>query len=99
MFGDLKDRSPHQFFFAYWMIVFDAAYILLILSLQKVPALQCLSIFVLVLAFIMCSAIIRPFKKKKKTSAFLHFFNFSYVLIVAFLNLILAIIDALNPDF
>jgi hypothetical protein len=52
MFGDLKDRSPHQFFFAYWMIVFDAAYILLILSLQIGPALQCLSIFVLVLAFI-----------------------------------------------
>jgi hypothetical protein len=97
IFGDFKDRSPHQFFFAYWMIAFDAAYILLIFSLQKVPVLQCLSIFVLVLAFVICSAIIRPFKKK--TSAFLYFLNFSCVLVVAFLNLILAIIDDLNPDF
>jgi hypothetical protein len=97
MFGDLKDRSPNQFFLAYWMIAFDAAYILLILSLQKVPILQCLSIFILVLAFIMFSAITRPFKKK--ALAFMHFFNFSCVLIVAFLNLILAIIDTLNPDF
>jgi hypothetical protein len=97
MFGDFKDRSPHQFFFAYWMIGFDAAYILLIFSLQKVPVLQCLSIFVLVLAFVICSAITRPFKKK--TSAFLHFLNFSSVLVVAFLNLILAIIDDLNSDF
>jgi hypothetical protein len=97
MFGDLKDRSPNQFFFTYWMIAFDVTYILLILSLQKVPILQCLSIFILVLALIICSAIIRSFKKK--TLAFMHFFNFSCVLIVAFLNLILAIIDAINPDF
>jgi hypothetical protein len=43
MFGDFKDRSPHQFFFAYWMIAFDAAYTLLIFSLQKVPYNACQS--------------------------------------------------------
>ena len=81
MFGDFKQKTTNQFFFGYWMITFDVVYILLILSLQSVPLLQSLSIVIWVLSFILFSAMIKPFKKN--SSAFLHFFNFSCVLIAA----------------
>ena len=97
MFGDFKRRSAHQFFFTYWIIAYDAVYILLIFSLQSLPVLQCLSIVILVLVLIMFSAVIKPFKKK--STAFMHFFGFSCVLIAGILNLILAIIDTLNLDY
>lgn len=97
MFGDFKRRNAHQFFFTFWIIAFDAVYILLILFLQSFPILQCLSIVILILVFIMLSAAISPFKKK--STAFVHFFNFSCVFIVGILNLTLAIFDLLNIDY
>jgi hypothetical protein len=50
-----------------------------------------------VLAFIIFSGIIQPFTRRR--AAFLHFFNFSCVLVAGIMNLILSIIDAFNDDF
>ena len=97
MYEDFKDTKKHPFFFSYWLAGFNATYILLIFSLQSFPVLQCLSITVLALVFIIFPAIIQPFQKK--VPAFLHFFNFSCILIAAFLNLVLAITQNLHPGF
>ena len=97
LFDDFKSSQKNQFFFAYWISVFNAIYILLIFSLQSVPVLQCLSIVILILVFILFPATIKPFRKV--VPAFLHFFNFSCVLIAAILNLGLAIKQNLSDDY
>ena len=97
MIGDFKDWNKNQFFFAYWMTAFNAIYILLILCLQSAPVLQCLSIVVLIIAFLLFPFIVNPFKTK--SSAFSHYFNFSCILAAAVLNLSVAITNTVNPDF
>ena len=88
LFGEFKTSNKNQFFFVYWLTGFSMIYILLIFSLQDTPKLQCFSIVGLVLAFIVFSALIKPFKEK--IPAFLHFFNFACILIAAICNLALA---------
>ena len=97
LFEDYKDSQKIHFFFAYYLTAFNAIYILLIFSLQTVPVMQCFSITILALIFIIFPATIKPFQKK--VPAFLHFFNFSCILLAAILNLVLAIAQNLNPDF
>jgi hypothetical protein len=97
LFEDVKIRSKNRFLFAFWLTGFNTVYILLIFSLQSIPVLQCLSIVVVVLSFILFPVMIKPFKRK--VPKFLHFFNFACILIVALLNLVLAIIQRINPDF
>ena len=97
LIGDFKDSNKNQFFFAYWITAFNSVYILLIFSLQNFPILQCLSIMVLVGAFIAFSAKIKPFKSR--APAFLHFFNFGCVLVIAILNLGLAFATTGNRHF
>ena len=97
LFDDYKDSQKIHFFFAYYLTAFNAIYILLIFSLQTVPVLQCFSITLLALIFIIFPATTKPFQKK--VPAFLHFFNFSCIFLAAFLNLVLAIIQHLNPEF
>ena len=94
LFGDFKDSNKNQFFFAYWITAFNVIYILLILCLQSVPILQCVSIVTLLLTFMIFSAKIKPFKKNAAT--FSHFFNFTCVLIAAILNLSLAFSHAVT---
>ena len=72
-FDSFKDTSKHSFFFTYWMTLYNILYILLILSLQNVPVLQCLSIIILVIICVLTSAIIKPFKEKSITP-----FNFLF---------------------
>ena len=43
-FDDYKDAQKIHFFFAYYLTAFNAIYILLIVSLQTIPVLQCFSI-------------------------------------------------------
>ena len=88
-FDTYKETSKHSFFFNYWMTLYDVIYILLILFLQNVPVLQCLSIVILIIICILISAYIKPFKEKG--IAFVFFFNFVCVLLVAVINLILSI--------
>ena len=57
-FDDFKSSQKNQFFFAYWLSVFNAIYILLIVALQSVPVLQCFSIVILILVFILFPALI-----------------------------------------
>ena len=97
LFVDFKSSQKNHFFFAYWIAAFNAIYILLIISLQSVPVLQCFSLVILALVFILFPAITKPFKTRQ--AAFLHFFNFSCVLIALTLNLTLAIIQNFTPDF
>ena len=97
MIGDFKDSTKNQFLFVYWMTAFNAIYILLILCLQSVPVLQCLSIVVLIIAFMMFSIAANPFNKKSST--FSHYFNFSCILVAAILNLSVAIANTVNPEF
>ena len=97
LFEDYKDNKKTHFFFAYYLTAFNAIYILLIFTFQTVPVLQCFFITILALIFIIFPAIIKPFDKK--IPAFLHFFNFTCILLAAFLNLVLAIAQNLNPDF
>ena len=59
LFDDFKSPQKNQFFFAYWITAFNVIYILLIFCLQSVPVLQCLSIVILVLVFILFPAIIQ----------------------------------------
>ena len=82
---------------AYYLTAFNAIYILLIFSLQTVSVMQCFSITILALIFIIFPAIIKHFQEK--IPAFLHFFNFVCIFLAAFLNLVLAIAQNLNPDF
>ena len=97
MISDFKSSSKNQFFFVYWITAFNVSYILLIFGLQKNPRLQCFSIILLILAAMVFSAVIRPFKTK--IPAFLHFFNFTCVLIAAVLNLALSFISAGTSNF
>ena len=97
LYEDFNHSYKNQFFFGFWLSAFNAIYILLIFSLQGVPVLQCFSIVILALVFILFPVIIKPFEKK--VPAFLHFFNFSCIFIAATLNLALAITKHLNPDF
>ena len=94
IFDSFKEDSKNRFFFSFWMTAFNTVYILLIILLQNVPVIQCLSIVVLTLAFTMFSAILQPMKTK--STAFLYFFNFGCILFIAILNLALAIRDVLN---
>ena len=90
MFFDcFKETSKHSFFFGYWMTLYNVIYIILVLSLQNVPVLQCLSILILVILCILLTATIKPFKDK--SVAFGFFFNFGSVLLLALMNLVLAI--------
>ena len=97
LFEDYKDTEKIHFFFAYYLTAFNAIYILLIFSLQTIPVLQCFSITLLALIFLIFPAIIKPFQKK--VPAFLHFFNFSCIFLAATLNLGSAITQNLNPNF
>ena len=65
--------------------------------LQSAPVLQCFSITILALVYLIFPAMIKPFQKK--VPALLHIFNFSCILNAAFLNLVLAITQNLHPDF
>ena len=97
LFEDYKDTEKKHFFFAYYLTAFNAIYILIIFTLQPFPVLQCFFITILALIFVIFPAIIKPFQNK--VPAFLHFFNFSCILLAAMLNLTLAIIQNLIPDF
>ena len=97
LFDDFKKSHKNHFFFAFWITAFNAIYILLIIFLQSVPVLQCILVAILALLFILFPAVTNPFEKK--ITAFLHFFNFSCIFLAAILNLALAIIHIVNPDF
>ena len=97
MISDFKSSNANQFFFVFWITAFSIVYILSIFCFQSVPRLQCLSIVVLVAALIFFSAKVKPFKEK--VPAFLHFFNFTCVLIAAILNLALAFSPVENSGF
>ena len=88
-FDPFKETSKHSFLFGYWITLYDIIYILLIFSLQNEPVLQCLLVLILVVIYILVPATIKPFKEK--SVAFLFFFNFTCVLILAIINLALAI--------
>ena len=95
-FNSFKESSKHSFLFTYWITLYNIIYILLILSLQNLPVLQCLSILVLVIICILVSATIKPFKER--SVAFLFFFNFACVLVLAIINLTLAILATVDGD-
>ena len=97
LFADFKRGQVNQFFFSYWIIGFNPIYILLIFSLQGIPVMQCFSIVIFTLAYLLLSVWIKPFNSK--TPAFLHFFNFSCVLAAAVLNLLQAIVNDFVKDF
>ena len=97
LFDDFKQSHKNQFFFVFWMAAFNAFYIFLIIFLQNAPIVQCFLVVVLVLVFILFPAAIKPFENK--TIAYLYFFNFACILLVAILNLALAITQYLNPAF
>ena len=97
MISDFKSSNANQFFFVYWITAFNIAYILFIFCFQSSPRLQCLSIVVLVAGFMVFSALVKPFKER--IPAFLHFFNFTCVLIAAILNLALAFSPVENAKF
>ena len=89
LFDSFKETSKHSFFFTYWMQLYNSVYILLILLLQNVPVLQCLSIVTLLIICLLTTAAIKPFKEK--SVALIFFSNFTCTLIVAMINLFLAI--------
>ncbi len=89
MFSSYKYDNKFRFFFTYWVILFDTIYITFMLCLQYVPGLQCLSIVLLTIYFTVFSAILRPMKEKSE--AFLFIFDYASVLLVAILNLVLAV--------
>ena len=62
----------------------------LILSLQKVPLLQCFSIVLLTIVLMMFAATLKPLKEKPPPTIFF-FFNYGFVLILAILNMSIAI--------
>ena len=97
MIGDFKHSKKNQFFFVYWITAFNAVYILLIFCLQATPIWQCAPIALLIVIFLLFSALIRPIKSK--IPAFLHFFNFGCVLIAAILNLAQAFAATRNLEF
>ena len=96
IFDCFSSKSKHAFMFNFWMTAFSTVYILLILTLQSLPVVQCLSIVLLVLVFILFSVTIKPIKEKVPN--FLFFFNFLSILILAIINLAIAICEALNSS-
>ena len=92
IFSSFKEDRKNTFFFFYWVILYNAIFIILILTLQKVPLLQCLSITILTIEFLILSAILKPMKEKP--AAILFFFNYGCIAVIAIINLILAIRDA-----
>ena len=97
LYGDFKSGQVNHFFFIYWIIGFNPIYILLIFSLQGIPIMQCFSIVIFTLAYLLLSVWIKPFNSK--SPAFLHFFNFSCVLAAAVLNLLQPIVNDFVKDF
>ncbi len=89
IFSSYKYDNKFRFFFTYWVILFDTIYITFMLCLQYVQGLQCLSIVLLIIYFIVFSAILRPMKEKSE--AFLFIFDYARVLLVAIVNLVLAV--------
>ena len=90
MFCDsFKDAYKSTFFFTYWMTLYNTFYIFLILLLQDIPVFQCLSIIILIIICMLASATSKPFKEK--SVALIFFSNFACILIVAIINLGLAI--------
>ncbi len=69
--------------------MFDTIYVTFILCLQYVLGLQCLSIVLLIIYFIVFSTILRSMKEKSE--AFLFTFDYASMLLVAILNLVLAV--------
>mgnify|MGYP000877969813 CR=1 FL=1 len=96
LYEDFKESSRSSFFFSYWIAAFNIVYILLIFTLQSVPVIQCLSIIVVALSFTIISAIVNPMKKK--SASFIHFFNYACILFVGFVNLAIAIKEAVTGD-
>ena len=96
VFNSFKETNKHSFFFTYWMMLYDIIYIVLILALQNIPVFQCLSLVILIIILILFSATIKPFKEK--SVAFLFFFNFASVLILAIINMALAIQANINGN-
>ena len=96
IFGDFKETSRSSFFFSYWIAAFNIVYILLIFTLQSVPVIQCLSVIVLTISFTIISAIVNPMKKK--SANFIYFFNYACILFVGFVNLAIAIKEAVTGD-
>ena len=96
VYNSFKETSKHSFFFTYWMILYDIIYIVLILALQNIPFFQCLFLVILVIILILFSATIKPFKEK--SVAFLFFFNFASVLVLAIINMALAIQANINGN-
>ena len=96
IFGDFKETNRSSFFFTYWVAAFNIVYILLIFTFQSVPILQCISVIVVTIAFTIISAIVNPMKKK--SASFIHFFNYACILFVGFVNLAIAIKEAVTGD-
>ena len=96
IFGDFKETSPSNFFFSYWIAAFNIVYILLIFTLQSVPIIQCLSVIVVTIAFTIISGIVNPMKNK--SANFLYFYNYACILFVGFVNLVIAIKEAVTGD-
>ena len=97
IYDDFKMKSKNTFLFNYWTMTYNSAYILLILSLQSNAIVQCSSIVILTIIFIIFSAVLRPFKEI--SSAILHFFNLSCILAVSIANLSLIIALKVTPAF
>ena len=96
IFGDFKETNRSSFFFTYWIAAFNIVYILLIFTLQSVPVIQCLSVIVLTISFTIISGIVNPMKKK--SANFLYFYNYACILFVGFVNLAIAIKEAVTGD-
>ena len=96
IFRNLKDDRKNAFFFFYWVILYNTIFIILILSLQSIPVLQCLSIAILTIGLLIFSAVLKPMKGK--SAAILFFFNYICIAFIAIINLVLAIRDALDSQ-
>lgn len=96
LFDSFEDDSKNQFFFSSWLGAYDTAYALIILCFQSVPSIQCLLIVVLLVCLIMFAVIVRPMKEK--IASFIFFFNFGSTLVLAIVNMFLAISDAVNTQ-
>ena len=97
LFNSFKSDTKFRFLFAYWIIIFNVLYILLIFALQNVPIIQCSSIVLLTTVFLIFSSLVRPFKEL--APGIQHFFNLFCIDAAGGLNLYLAIMNASDPDF
>jgi hypothetical protein len=96
LFDSFKEGNKYTFFFTYWTTVFNTVYILSILIFQPVPVLQCLSVFLLILGFILFSAFVKPMKKR--ATALSYFFNLGCMLVAALVNMAQAISETLSEQ-